>query len=283
MQPTQGQLFIVATPIGNLKDISERALETLRSVDTILAEDCRVSAKLLAAYGINTPMQSFHAHNEQAQLATIQTLLEQGKQLALISDAGTPLISDPGQSLIAALRQTGIPVTPIPGSCALIAALCASGLASTRFIFEGFLPVKAGARLKRLQALINDPRTLIFYDAPHRIVDALQACLEALGAERKMVVAREITKLYETFILGNIEECLQAVTENPDNQRGEFVIIIEGNDEPQPDTQPTVNVDALLKTLLPHVSTKQAATQVAELTGLKKNDLYQRALNLNIK
>jgi len=277
---TPGVFYVVATPIGNLQDISQRALQTLHGASMIFAEDCRHSKKLLFAYGINTPMQSLHAHNEAAKLDTILELLNQGKDVAAITDAGTPLISDPGQYTVKALREAGITITPIPGACALTTALSAAGLPCSHFIFEGFLSVKNGVRKKQLQALLHEPRTLIFYEAPHRILDFLQAAREVFGEARHMVIARELTKIFESFITGTIADCLATIESSKEHQLGEFVIMITGNDTPTDPETPTVDVDALLKCLSQHTSVKQAATEAAHLTGLKKNALYQRLLAL---
>lgn len=279
MNKLVGTVYVVATPIGNLQDMSKRGCQILQSVDCILAEDCRHSKKLLNAYGINTPLESLHAHNEQSRIDSIIERCQQGQQFALISDAGTPLISDPGSQLIAMLREAGVNVVPIPGPSALITALSASGLPSHRFIFEGFLPVKAGARLQHLQSLRHDSRTLIFYEAPHRIKALVEQCLQVFGEDRLMCLARELTKIHETFIRGSIAECWQQLS-NPDNTLGEFVVLVAGAAEVSNAEQPTIDVDALLQTLLKVMSVKQAALEAAALTGLKKNPLYQRALEL---
>ena len=272
-------LYIVATPIGNLEDLSARAIATLRSVSLIAAEDTRHAARLLSAYQIETPVTACHDHNESFKLTQFLGKLQQGKSVALISDAGTPLISDPGYRLVKAAHEAGIRVIPIPGACAAITALCASGLASDRFSFEGFLPAKTHARQQTLTSLASDSRTLIFYEAPHRIIDSLQDMLTCFGAARDVTFARELTKTFETIKKSTLGELLAFVQADPNQQKGEIVLVVAGASEAEqlPDTAKT---DQLLQRLMQDLPLKTAAQLAADLTGLKKNELYQRALAL---
>lgn len=272
-----GELYVVATPIGNLGDMVPRAVDVLHAVDLIAAEDTRHSGRLLKHLGIDTPMVPYHDHGEEHQSQRILQMLGQGQTVALISDAGTPLISDPGYRLVRKARQMGVKVVPIPGPCALIAALCASGLPSDRFSFEGFLPAKSGARQKKLSALADDPRTLVFYESPHRVLDTLSDMVAELGADREAVLARELTKAFETFLVGNLEELCQMVEEDANQQRGEIVILVSGAPEVAVSESEQRRVLALLMEELP---LKQAAALAAKITGGHKNALYQLALSL---
>lgn len=280
MSDSQGVLYIVATPIGNLGDITRRAVEVLTEVDLIAAEDTRTSQKLLAHYDIRTPMMALHEHNEREQSGEIIKKIQAGQRIALISDAGTPLISDPGYHLVAAAHQAQVPVHPIPGASALIAALSASGLATDRFVFEGFLPSKTMARQAYLQKLIDEPRTLIFYEAPHRLLETLEAMLAVFGPERVAVLAREITKLYETIRQCPLGELTAWVKAHPEQQKGESVIMLAGAAPGPAKQQVELDVDNLLTTLLTKLSVKDAAHLVSQLTGLGKNELYARALEI---
>jgi len=274
-----GSLFVVATPIGNLKDISQRAIETLSQVDGIAAEDTRHSARLLEHYGITTPMVSLHEHNEASQAPKLVQRMLAGESLALISDAGTPLVSDPGLGLVRLAREAGLAVSPVPGASAAIAALSASGLPSDRFVFEGFLPAKSGARRKRLEVLAAETRTLIFYESPHRIVDSLADLAEVLGAERRAVVARELTKRFETVHGDSLAALSRWVVDDPDQQKGEFVVMVHGAeqaDSHELDEQARHTIAALLEEL----SLKQAVSLAVKITGLKKNAVYQYAVSL---
>ena len=272
-----GELYVVATPIGNLGDMVPRAVDVLHAVDLIAAEDTRHSGRLLKHLGIDTPMVPYHDHGEEHQSQRILQTLGQGQTVALISDAGTPLISDPGYRLVRKARQLGVKVVPIPGPCALIAALCASGLPSDRFAFEGFLPAKSGARQKKLSALADDPRTLVFYESPHRVLDTLSDMVAELGADREAVLARELTKAFETFLAGSLEELCQMVEEDANQQRGEIVILVSGAPEVAVSESEQRRVLALLMEELP---LKQAAALAAKITGGHKNALYQLALSL---
>ena len=271
-------LYIVSTPIGHLADMTLRAIETLKSVDCIACEDTRHSRPLLQHYGIDKPLIAFHEHNEREQVETLIKRIERGESIAYISDAGTPLISDPGFHLVQLAKERGIKVVPIPGVSALITALSVSGLATDRFTFEGFLPAKSAARLTRLRALINEPRTLIFYEAPHRILDLLNALQQVFGEERKIVLARELTKLFETILSGKISEIIARVNQDPNQERGEMVVLVAGNANPI--SSEWVSADIILNLLLKEMSVKKAAEITAKITGKRKNELYQRALNL---
>jgi len=270
-------LYIVATPIGNLSDISERAVQILKQVDLIAVEDTRHSGKLLQHSGVSTPTQALHEHNEAKKVEQLIELLAAGKSIALISDAGTPLISDPGYQLVKAAIDAGIKVSPVPGASALIAALSASGLPSDAFIFEGFLPNKSAGRLKKLEALADESRTLIFYEAPHRIIDCLEDMQQVFGAERVAVVARELTKTFETIKKDSLENLLSWIKADSNQQRGEFVLLIQGQEK----AATTVNAEAerILDILLQELPLKQASQLAARITGIKKNTLYQIGLN----
>lgn len=269
-----GTLYIVATPIGNLQDITARAIQTLKSVDLIAAEDTRHSKHLLQQFGINTPLIALHEHNERARSSTLIQRLQKGESIALISDAGTPLISDPGYYLAHIAHQHHIPIVPVPGPCALIAALSASGLPSDRFIFEGFLSAKKTLRFQQLSLLKNETRTLIFYEAPHRILHTLEDMTAIFGLEREAVLARELTKTFETILTGTLENLLMILQQNPIQQKGEFVILIKGA---IPIENAAMNTETIriLEILLAELPAKQAAHLAAQITGKKKNELYK--------
>jgi len=273
------ELFVVATPIGNLADISRRAREVLASVDLIAAEDTRHSKALLTEIGVRTPLVSYHNFNENQRADDLMAKLLDGQAVALISDAGTPLISDPGYSLVNRAREAGVKVVPIPGPCAMVAALSVAGLPSDRFYFEGFLPAKSGTRKNRIMGLKAFPHTLIFYEAPHRILSSLSDLKECLGPERKAVIARELTKQFETIRSGTLAELAEWVKADSNQQRGEIVLIIEGSDG---DVSLSENQPAedLLIELLAEVSLKKAVEIVLKVFGGKKNEVYQRALEI---
>ena len=272
-----GKLYVVATPIGNLQDISQRALDILRTADCVAAEDTRHSGQLLKHFSIKNEMISLHSHNEAARTEKILHLLQQGKSIALISDAGTPLISDPGCYLTNAVHREGFAVIPIPGPCALTAALSASGLSAKHFIFEGFLPVKQKARCQRLSALAEAEYTLVFYEAPHRILDTVRDLQEILGENRLAVIARELTKRYETIHRSTLRALEAWLVSDDNQQRGEFVILVEGS-QVAPNQKPGMDPEAVLTILLKQLPVKQAAQLAAEITGEKKNALYRLAL-----
>ncbi len=275
---TPGTLYVVATPIGNLEDISARALRVLREVKLIAAEDTRHSARLMQHFGIGTPLVACHEHNEREQGSRLVQRLLAGDDLALVSDAGTPLISDPGYHLVRNARAAGVRVVPVPGACALIAALSASGLPSDRFVFEGFLPARSTARRQRLQAVVEEPRTLIFYEAPHRLLECLADLRELFGAERPAVLGRELTKTFETIKGAPLGELHDWVAADSNQQRGECVLLVEGWQAPE--GEDTLSAEALrvLDLLLAELPLKRAAALAAEITGVRKNLLYQQAL-----
>ncbi|XID75468.1 16S rRNA (cytidine(1402)-2'-O)-methyltransferase [Alkanindiges sp. WGS2144] len=271
-------LYVVATPIGHLEDISTRAIQVLREVDLIAAEDTRHATRLTDAYHITTPVTACHDHNESHKTLEIIHKIKQGQSVALISDAGTPLISDPGFKLVRAAHEESIRVIPVPGACAAIAALSAAGLPSDRFSFEGFLPAKSHARQQKLATLKAASQTLIFYEAPHRIVDCLEDMKAIFGIERDITMAREITKTFETIKKTTIGQLYDFVKNDPNQQKGEIVLVVAGT--PDIGEQDQQKVDDLLKRLLQDLPVKPAAQLAADLTGLKKNELYQRALQL---
>lgn len=270
-------LFVVATPIGNLNDMSPRAVEVLQSVALIAAEDTRHSSRLMAHFNIKTPMISVHDHNERQRQQTIIDKLAAGESVALISDAGTPLISDPGFIVVRAVREAGFKVVPVPGCSAVIAAMCAAGVPTDRFIFEGFLPAKKSNRQQFLEQFVDEPRTVVFYESTHRIVESLSDMQQVLGADRYVVIARELTKTFETIHGAALQELIAFVEADPNQQKGEFVVLVQG-------VQAQVSEDmdaAALKTLdvlLEELPVKQAAALAAKITGYKKNKLYQVAL-----
>ena len=276
-----GTLYIVATPIGNLQDITQRALAVFAEVDLIAAEDTRHSGLLLSHYGIKKPFFALHDHNEQHKADLLVEKLRAGTNIALISDAGTPLISDPGFHLVRKCRQAGVKVVPLPGACAAITALCASGIASDRFCFEGFLPAKSKARRDRLQNLQKEDRTLIFYESTHRILDTLADVEELFGAERYVVLAREITKTWETISGDSVGNLRRWLSEDANRTKGEMVLIVEGCIETG-ETEFSPEVVKALKLIAAELPLKKAAAIVAELYGYKKNALYQFGLEKQV-
>lgn len=273
-----GSLYVVATPIGNLDDISARALNILRSVALVAAEDTRHSARLMQHFGIGTPLAACHEHNERDQGGRFLTRLLAGDDVALISDAGTPLISDPGYHLVRQARAAGIAVVPVPGACALIVALSAAGLPSDRFIFEGFLPAKAAGRRARLEQVKEEPRTLIFYEAPHRILECLQDMQAVFGDERPALLARELTKTFETLKGMPLAELAAWVAADSNQQRGECVVLVAGWQAPEGEEAVSSEALRVLNLLLAEMPLKRAAALAAEITGVRKNVLYQAAL-----
>lgn len=273
-----GILYVVATPIGNLQDISARALNVLRSVDLIAAEDTRHSARLLDHFGISVPMVACHDHNERSGSGALIERLQAGEQLALISDAGTPLISDPGYHLVRQAREAGVKVVPVPGACAAIAALSAAGLPSDRFVFEGFLPPKGTARRKRLQELADDSRTLIFYEAPHRVLDSVLDMAQELGNDRQAVLARELTKTFETIHDAPLAELAAWIAADSNQQRGECVLLVAGVDDKVGRDEVDAESQRVLSLLAAELPLKKAAALTAQITGARKNLLYQWGL-----
>ena len=275
---TPGTLYVVATPIGNRNDISLRAVETLRRVDRIVAEDTRHSRPLLDHLGVQRPMLALHEHNEGEAARRVISHLCDGESLALISDAGTPLISDPGFPLVYACREHGIHVVPVPGPSALIAALSVAGLPTDRFRFEGFLPRRSSARIVHLEKLRRETVTLVFYESSHRILDCLSDLVAVFGEARPAALARELTKVHETVITDPLAMLRDRVAADENQRRGEIVLLVGGARERG--EQHVVDTDALLRVLLDELPLKQAATLAARITGGKKNRLYQRALQL---
>lgn len=271
-------LYIVATPIGNLDDITLRAIDTLKRVDLIAAEDTRHSGLLLQHLGIKARLYSLHDHNEQEKAHVLIEKLQAGISIALISDAGTPLINDPGYHLVKACRENGIKVVPIPGACAAIAALSVAGLPSDKFIYEGFLPAKSKARQDSLASLITEPRTMIFYESTHRLLETLKDMQTIFGANKLIVLAKELTKTWETIVSFPVNELIDWLNQDVSRQKGEFVLIVAGYIESNKDIDPkAINTLKLLQKELP---LKKAAAITAEIYGLKKNQLYQIGLNL---
>lgn len=274
-----GVLYIVATPIGNLKDITFRAVEILQSVDVIAAEDTRHSASLLQHYTVKTPVISLHEHNERERAMSILERLIKGESVALISDAGTPLISDPGYFLVKEARNQDIRVVPIPGPSAVITALSAAGLPTDKFIFEGFLSSKSKQRKDRLMALQNESRTTIFYESPHRILDLLLDVQEVLGDERRLVIARELTKKFETIREGTVSALIEWVKSDENQQRGEIVVLLQGvKSQENPD-----EIKKILSLLLECLPMKQAVEITTKITKQRKNEVYELALQLKHK
>ena len=272
-----GRLYVVATPIGNLDDLSVRARGILQSCSLIAAEDTRHTGLLLQHLGIDTPLLSLHEHNERQRAGEIIEQLRAGASIALVSDAGTPAISDPGFDLVRAAAAAGIDVIAVPGPCAAIAALSIGGLPTDRFCFEGFLPARGAARRRQLETLANEARTLVFYESPHRVHETLEDCANAFGDARSATVAREITKMHETTYRGTLRELLARAESDPDFRRGEIVLLIAGS------VQVADNegaLDKVLKVLLAELPLKQAAHLAAQIAEVRDNEAYKRALQL---
>jgi 16S rRNA (cytidine1402-2'-O)-methyltransferase len=274
-----GSLYIVATPIGNLADMSSRAVEVLNSVDCIAAEDTRHSSKLLQHYAIHTPVVAMHEHNEREIAPRFIQQMLNGRSIALISDAGTPLISDPGFNLVRFAHDAGLQVVPVPGASALICALSASGLPTDRFVFEGFPPARRSARINRLETLRDETRSLVFFESSHRIVECLEDCRDVFGRQRQAVLARELTKQFETIHGDSLEKLVSWVSKNPNQQKGEIVLLVAGRPEAK-SHQVTSEAERVLLVLLEELPMKKAAKLAARITGVNKRALYQRALLL---
>lgn len=274
-----GRLYVVATPIGNLADLTPRAQKVLANVNLIAAEDTRHTSQLLHAAGIRTPLVSMHEHNEARRSAELIERLLGGDSIAIVSDAGTPLISDPGFDVVAAARARSIEVIAIPGACAAIAALSIAGLPSDRFTFEGFLPAKNSARTAALQALAQEARTMIFYEAPHRLLETLTEMQQQFGSDRRATVARELTKRYESTYCGTLAQLCTRAENDADMSRGEIVIVVAGFSEVVQES-PALNPDQLLRALLEELSPSQAAKIAARLTNVKRSELYERAMEM---
>jgi len=274
-----GKLFIVATPIGNLNDITFRAIEVLKNVDIVLAEDTRQSKKLFAHFEISTPIRAFHEHNEREKTKAIIGEIYSGKSIALISDAGTPLISDPGYFLVAQAKKEGLKVVPIPGPSALISALSASGLASDSFTFLGFLPSKQTARVKLLKSLVSRTETSIFYESPKRILATLTDMRRIFGDSRKVCLAKELTKVFETIHTGSIPNLIEYLTIDQNHQKGEFVILISATNKIDL-AEAEIQLDSLLPILCAEMGTSKAAKIAAKITGIDKKKCYKKAMDL---
>ncbi len=278
-QKLECALYVVATPIGNLRDISLRALDVLSSADVIAAEDTRNSGHLLTHHGIAAKrLMALHQHNERGAAEKVIALLAQGQSVALVTDAGTPAISDPGALLVADVRAAGFRVIPIPGANAALAALSASGLPAPHFLFYGFLPNKSAARRSTLQDLIALPYTLVFYEAPHRILECVADLHSVYGGERQIVFAREITKLFESIHRCTLAEAMDWLNADPNNQRGEFVLLISG--APAPEEGLDAETERVLSLLLKELPLKQAVQLAVQITGAGRNELYPRALQI---
>ena len=274
------QLFVVATPIGHLDDMTFRSIEVLKSVSVIAAEDTRQSAQLLKHYNISTPLTACHDHNESNKIDILIEKLKSGQNIALVSDAGTPLISDPGFKLVRAAQENGIRVIPVPGACAAIAALSAVGLPSDRFSFEGFLSSKQSQRLIQLEKLKHESQTMIIYEAPHRILDSVKDMADVFGADRPVGFAREITKTFETIKKMALGELVTFIEKDRNQQKGEIVLVIGGAPDAKDQDVEQEKLDQLLNRLLQDLSVKAASQLAADLTGIKKKIAYQRALEL---
>lgn len=269
---SQGTLFVVATPIGNLDDLSRRAAETLGSVDVVAAEDTRHSRKLLQAYGLESPMVAFHEHNEQAMVPRLISRLQRGEDIALVSDAGTPLVSDPGFRLVSTAIEAGLAVVPVPGPSAVMAALSVAGLPTNRFVFEGFLASRQGARRGQIDQLRNETGTLVLFESSHRIQATLQDLAAAFGDERRAVICRELTKRFETVLRGTLAELVQRLDEDTDQTRGEFVVLVAGAAEPADDRlAPAIGLARELRT---HLPASKAAQVAARIHGVSRRELY---------
>ncbi len=274
MSNQRGTIYLVATPIGNLEDMSPRAVRTLAEVDLIAAEDTRHSARLLRQFGIDTPVTAYHEHNEREKAKELVKLASAGKNLALICDAGTPLVNDPGYHLVRAARDAAVALVPIPGACAAITALSVSGLPAGEFLFAGFPPAKSGTRQNFLAAKSRLHATLIFYESPHRIVESLADMRQAFGGERNAVVARELTKKFETIRSGTLAELVDWIGSDANQQKGEFVVLVQGLSKEEAG-EIGEDTEWLLLRLAEELPPKKAAAIVAEVSGLRKNRLYE--------
>lgn len=280
LQPGSGTLYVVATPIGNLQDITHRALEVLAAVDWVAAEDTRHTRPLLQNFAINQNLISLHEHNESERSEQLLQRLLAGENGALVSDAGTPLINDPGYVLVKRLRQAGVAVVPVPGASAVITALSAAGLPTDRFTYEGFLPAKSSKRIQQLTLLLEEPRTLVFYESPHRLLDSLADMEQVFGETRQIVVARELSKQFEQFVSGEFHEVVEYFSANRDKVRGEFVLMVQGFEQSAQASQQS-DYDPLIKSLMKQeLPVKQISEIVADYFSVKKKAVYQRVLEL---
>lgn len=270
-----GRLFIVATPIGNLQDLTPRARQTLAEVDLVAAEDTRHTGRLLSHIGVKTRLLALHDHNEEQRVSEVLAVLESGQSVALVSDAGTPLVSDPGYRLVQAAHANGFAVSPIPGPSAITAALSVAGLPTDRFCFEGFLPAKKAARRSVLDRLSRETRTLVFYESVHRIAEVLGDLCDSFGEDRPAFVGRELTKMHEQCVRATLGSLRDKVADKSIVEKGEFVVVVAGTDEA---VESSLDIDRLLAALSDRLSARDAARVAAEATGRKRNDLYQRLL-----
>jgi 16S rRNA (cytidine1402-2'-O)-methyltransferase len=272
MQPMrEGQLHVVATPIGNLKDISLRALEVLGTADLVVAEDTRHSRVLFSHHGLSPPLQAMHEHNEAAVIPALLERLKAGENIAVVSDAGTPLISDPGYRLVRAAHEAGIAVQAVPGPSAVTAALSVCGLPTDRFAFEGFLPAREAARRRVFEELRHEPRTLVFFETGQRIEASLETLASVLGVDREIAVCRELTKRFETVLLGPVGDVRRRIAADSDQCRGEFVLVVTGADQPEPDRQAAIDLTRELARELP---ASKAARIAARITGVPRRELF---------
>ncbi|PID45469.1 MAG: 16S rRNA (cytidine(1402)-2'-O)-methyltransferase [Proteobacteria bacterium] len=278
MQVEPGVLYVVATPIGNLGDITQRALEVLAGVDRVCAEDTRNSKRLLTHFGLQKRLEALHDHNERNKLIQLTEWLQSGESLALISDAGTPLISDPGYHLVQHLRERNIPVVPIPGACAITAALSVAGLPTDRFVFEGFLPAKSAARKQAFQQATQQSCTQVYYESSHRIVASVHDLSTVIEPDRRVVLLRELTKMFEQSFSGSATELLTWLESDPNHQKGEFVLLVQGQFPTE--LQTGIGLEPLLKLLMNELSVKQSAALAAKITGENKNRCYKTAMAL---
>ncbi len=278
MAATPGRLAVISTPIGNLGDLSPRAREELAAAELVAAEDTRRTGLLLTTLGLSRPLVSLHEHNERERIEELLARLRSGSRIALVSDAGTPLLSDPGFELVRRVSGEGIAVVAVPGPSAITAALSIAGLPTERFSFEGFLPARLAERRARLAELAPETRTLVFFEAPHRIAESLEDLVSAFGAARRAAVARELTKVFETVYRGTLAELAALARSDTNFTRGEITVVIEGAERKA--ASPTAALDAALEVLLAELSPSKAAALAARLTGAKRNEAYARALEL---
>jgi len=274
-----GTLYVVATPIGNLSDLSERARQVLAQADLVLAEDTRHSGQLLRQCGLSRPLESLHEHNERQKIESVVHRLQGGARVALVSDAGTPLVSDPGFPLLRRLRELDLPVVPVPGPCAAIAALSVAGLPTDSFVFEGFLPARHGPRQARARELAAEQRTLVFYESGKRLAETLDALCLALGGQRQAAVAREMTKLHETLYRGDLAALARQAAGDPDMSRGELVLVVEGRAAGQAGDD-AARLEQVLSILLAELPLSQAVKLASRLTGARRNELYRHATRI---
>jgi 16S rRNA (cytidine1402-2'-O)-methyltransferase len=275
-----GRLAVISTPIGNLGDLSPRARDELAAAELVAAEDTRRTGQLLTTLGLSRPLVSLHEHNESERIGELLEKLRAGARIALVSDAGTPLLSDPGFELVRRVAQEGMPVVAVPGPSAITAALSIAGLPTERFTFEGFLPARLAERRTRIAELRGEARTLVFFEAPHRIAESLEDLAAGFGAERRAAVARELTKVFETVYRGTLAHLATQARSDANFARGEITVVVEGAPRAAADEAPRAQLDATLGVLLTELSPSKAAALAARLTGARRNDAYARALEL---